>query len=278
MPDAAPVATARSQGQPARAGLGRVAVPDRRWLQAGLVLLLALETGWLAWVLLAPVPAAPVAGGTLPAHRPLDPQLAARAFAPGGGATAASVDGLVLVGLRRAATASASTAIIADGSGGAQRAYRVGDAVRPGLRLASVEADHVTLHGPAGDSRLALPADALATPATPVVAPVAPAPPADGATVDPRRFMAETGLRPRLRGGRLDGFTIIPRGDGRALRSAGLQSGDVLLAVNGEALTPERMAELGQLLQSGEAPGGATTLTVERDQKRHVISLHMESP
>lgn len=285
MPDAAPASKGVSQGQPARAGLGRVAARLRtggrgrgQWLQWALLGALAVESLWLGWALLGPVePAsAPITGPQ--ARRPLDPLLAARAFAPGGDApVTSSADGLALVGLRRAGNPQDSTAIIADGAS-TQRAYRVGDTVRPGLRLASVALDHVTLQGSGGATRLVLPGGPApsAAPALPATAPMREAAP-DGANVDPRQLMAETGLKPRLRDGRLDGFTIIPRGDGRALRSAGLQSGDVLLAVNGEELTPERMAELGQMLQSGDSPGATTTLTVERDRKRHTVTLNMES-
>ncbi|HBD21095.1 MAG TPA: general secretion pathway protein, partial [Arenimonas sp.] len=127
--------------------------------------------------------------------------------------------------------------------------------------------------------RLALPAAVSALPvAPPAQKAPAEAPEPTGTAIDPRQLLAEAGLRPRLRNGRLDGFTLIQRGDGRTLRSAGLRSGDVLLAVNGEELTPERMAELGQMLQSGAVAGGATTLTLERDDQRHTITLQTESP
>ena len=76
----------------------------------------------------------------------------------------------------------------------------------------------------------------------------------------------------------MDGFTVIARGDGRTLRSAGLQSGDVLLAVNGQALTPERLTELGDMLEAGSRPGASTTLTLERGDTRHTITLPSESP
>ena len=43
-------------------------------------------------------------------------------------------------------------------------------------------------------------------------------------------------LRPRMKGLSIDGFTVSAGGDGSALRAAGLQSGDVILAVNGTEL------------------------------------------
>lgn len=285
MPDARPTSATRHQGQPARAGLGRVAgrIPEGlaarapRLLQAALVLALLAQAGHLAWVLLAPLPATEAAA-LVPARRALDPALAASAFGGSGAAATPGVDGLALLGLRRQADPALSTAILADGAG-LQRVYGVGEDIRPGLRLQAVGADHVMLAGAGGVHRLALPSTATALPVTaPVQKAPAEAPTPTGAAIDPRQLLAEAGLRPRLRNGRLDGFTLIQRGDGRALRSAGLRSGDVLLAVNGEELTPERMAELGQMLQSGAVAGGATTLTLERDDQRHTITLQTESP
>lgn len=285
MPDARPTSATRHQGQPARAGLGHVAgrIPGAlvarapRLLQATLALALLAQAGHLAWVLLAPLPATE-ATASVPARRALEPALAASAF--GGSATAATpgIDGLALVGLRRQSDPALSTAILADGAG-LQRVYGVGEDIRPGLHLQAVGADHVLLAGAGGTHRLTLPSAETALPtAAPVRQAPTEAPKPDGAAIDPSQLLAEAGLRPRLRNGRLDGFTLIQRGDGRTLRSAGLRSGDVLLAVNGEELTPERLAELGRMLQSGAVAGGATTLTLERDDQRHTITLQTESP
>lgn len=248
----------------------------RRWLkglQGALILALLAQGLHLGWVLLAPVgTGGPVPSG-VPGRLALDPGLARLAF--GGETASADADGLSLLGLRRAPDPDASTAILSEA--GKQRAYGIGDPVRPGLRLHAVEADHVVLDGPAGRTRLSLPGAPARAPAAPLPAPAtAPAP--SGARIDPQQLLAEAGLRPRLRGGRLDGFTVIARGDGRTLRSAGLQSGDVLLAVNGQALTPERLTELGDMLDAGRQPGASTTLTLERGDTRHTITLPSESP
>lgn len=247
-----------------------------RWvkgLQGILALALVAQVLHLGWVLSAPVGTGePVPSGVV-GRRALDPALARLAF--GGGKAAVDTSGLSLLGLRRAPDPGDSTAILAEG--GQQRAFGIGDAVRPGLRLHAVEAGHVMLEGPAGLTRLALPGAAAMAPSAPLPAPVKPPAPS-GARVDPKQLLAEAGLRPRLRGGRLDGFTVIARGDGRTLRSAGLQSGDVLLAVNGQALTPERLTELGDMLEAGSQPGARTTLTLERGDTRHTITLPSESP
>lgn len=243
-------------------------------LQAALVLGLLAQGAHVGWVLLAPAGVdASMATTGADGYRPLQPALAARAF--GGSAPAMDASGLSLLGLRLAPDAADSSAILAEG--GQQRAYRIGDVVRPGLRLHTVDAEHVLLDGPSGLVRLAL--DGTSTAALAATMPVpASAPAPSGGRVDPKQLLAEAGLRPRLRGGRLDGFTVIARGDGRTLRSAGLQSGDVLLAVNGETLTPERLADLGRMLEAGSEPGASTTLTLERGDTRHTLTLPSESP
>jgi general secretion pathway protein C len=73
--------------------------------------------------------------------------------------------------------------------------------------------------------------------------------------VDPARLLAQAGLRPRMRGMRMDGFTVSGGGDGSVLRAAGLRPGDVILAVNGQSLDSlERIAALrGELGNSTSA-------------------------
>ena len=106
----------------------------------------------------------------------------------------------------------------------------------------------------------------------PVVAapPVSPAA-ASAPRVDPARLMAQASLRPRMQGLRVNGFTVSAAGDGAALKAAGLQSGDVILAVNGTALdSPARIAGLrSQLSNSTSAEirferGGAVQTTTIR--------------
>lgn len=290
MPGARPISTAANQGQPARAGLYRVWHPAAgafagalpRLVQGLLVVALGLQGLHLAWVLLAPMEATDSSGAGFQPHRALDPDLARLAFSGASNASAApGVEGIALLGVRRHRDASQSSAILAVG-GGPQRAFGVGDEVRAGLRLQSVGGEFVTLEDASGLHRLSLPQTSAPPPGPPASVPnsdapaAAPAPAGD--VVDPRQLMTEAGLLPRLRNGRLDGFTLIERGGGQSLRSAGLRSGDVLLAVNGQELTPERLAEFGQMLQSGEGPRGTTTLILERDDQRHTVTFNTESP
>lgn len=140
-------------------------------------------------------------------------------------------------------------------SDGKQVSVAVGETVEPDLVLRAVAADHVVLARGGSLSRLIFTEAPVGLPPPPPPPPgeqvVAPTPTAQPAPVnvpppvksrppipglEPAKVIAEAGLRPRLRGARIDGFTIGGRGDTGLLRSAGLQAGDVVLAVNGTPL------------------------------------------
>jgi general secretion pathway protein C len=108
------------------------------------------------------------------------------------------------------------------------------------------------------------PGPQMVTPA-PAVS-VAPA----GASIDPARLLGQAGLRPRMRGARLDGFTVSGAGDAAVLRAAGLQAGDVILAVNGQPLDSlERIAALRSQL----ANSAGAELRIERDGQVQTSTL-----
>ena len=127
---------------------------------------------------------------------------------------------------------------------GTQLSVGVGEEVLPGLVLRAVAQDHVTVARGASVSRIdfgEVPVGAASVPpppATPqVVAPPRPAPAAaEAAVIDPARLMAEAGLRPRMQGLSVNGFTVTARGPSAQLQAAGLRAGDVILSVNGIAL------------------------------------------
>lgn len=223
-----------------------------------LVAVLLVQAGRLVWLFVEPPP---VASAEAPAaNRPADTSIFQRfdAFFRTGGqssmaeATAAGSSQMRLFGVRADGAGGGSAIIgLADGR---QISVGVGEAVEPGLTLQSVGADHVVLSRNGALSRLIFaetPVGAAAPPpppATPqVVAPPAPAaaPAAAAAVVDPARLMAQASLRPRIRGLGINGFTVSAAGDGAALKAAGLQSGDVILAVNGTELNSlDRIADL----------------------------------
>lgn len=231
----------------------------RPFVEGVLVAVLLVQGGRLVWLFVEPKPVASVdAPG---ASRPVDTSVFQRfdAFFRTGGQssmaedTAAGSSQMRLFGVRADAAGGGSAIIgLADGR---QISVGVGEAVEPGLTLQSVGEDHVVLSRNGALSRLIFaetPVGAAAPPpppATPqVVAPPTPGPgPAAPAAsvVDPAQLMAQASLRPRMRGLAVSGFTVSAGGDGSALRAAGLQSGDVILAVNGiELNSAGRIADL----------------------------------
>lgn len=255
-------------------------------LETALVLLLALQAARLIWLAVIPVgpigqaQAAPDGSIETPAFPQAD--MFFRSDTAGAQPVAGNVEalGYRLFGVR---TESGGGAAILAPADGAQAAYRVGDEVVSGVFLDAVGADHAVLRSGGQRHRVDLPTGgagaAAATPSAPVAAlPVGVSPQPDAAEpaaqVDPQQLLAQTGLRPLEEDGRVAGYTVIPRGDGALLRQAGLQPGDVLLSVNGQSLTPERLGELDQQLQ-GESQA---VIAFRRDGQTRTITLQAPQP
>jgi len=250
--------------------------PDRirQGVEVALALALIIQLAQLGWIVLRPAKAAETAGPVAAPSNPADPSVFQRfdAFFRTGGqsslaeASAAGSGQMRLYGVRSDGAGGGSAIIgLADGR---QVSVGVGEEVEPGLVLRGVGADHVTLARGGSVSRLIfsdLPVGAAPPPPPPpgpqtVTPPATPAPTAAaaqpaGPAVDPARLVAQAGLRPRMRGLRMDGFTVSGAGDGAALRAAGLRPGDVILAVNGQPLDSlERITALrGQLSDTDSA-------------------------
>lgn len=239
-----------------------------------LALLLVVQLCRLVWIVAEPAAAPTATPATASAAVPVDYSVFQRfdAFFRTGGqsslaqASAAGSGQMRLYGLRSDGAGGGSAIIgLADGR---QVSVGVGEEVEPGLVLRGVGPDHVTLARGSSVSRLIFSDVPLG------VAPVPPPPPgpqtvtptpaaaAVAASVDPARLMTQAGLRPRMRGARLDGVIVSGAGDPAVLRAAGLQAGDVILAVNGQPLDSlEGIAALrGQLANSSGAE-----LRYERD-------------
>lgn len=256
--------------------------PDRvrTGVEAALALLLIVQLGRLTWIVVEPVDSPSAAAAARPAA-PVDYSIFDRfdAFFRTGGQssfaedTAAGSSQMRLFGLRSDGAGGGSAIIgLADGR---QVSVAVGETIEPGLVLRSVGPDHVVLARGESLSRLIfadVPVGAAPPPPPPPtpqsVTPTPAAAPA--AAVDPARLIAEASLRPRMQGLRVNGFTVSSSGDGAALRAAGLQPGDVILAVNGQALDrPDRIAALrGQL-------AGATSAEIrfERDGAEQTTTI-----
>ena len=260
-----------------------LARPDRvrSSVEVALALLLVVQLGRLVWIVAEPRDAVVASTSPSAAAVPADFSVFQRfdAFFRTGGqsslaeASAAGSGQMRLYGLRSDGSGGGSAIIgLADGR---QVSVGVGEEVEPGLILRGVGPDYVTLARGASVSRLIfsdVPVGVAPVPPPPpgpqTVTPPAPPPPAatptaaSGASVDPVRLLTQAGLRPRMRGLRMDGFTVSGAGDAAVLRAAGLQAGDVILAVNGQPLDSlERITALrGQLANSTGAE-----LRYERD-------------
>ena len=247
---------------------GLSARPDRvrTAVEAALALALIVQLGRLVWVAVEPVEL-PVVPAARAQAGPVDYSVFQRfdAFFRTGaqsslaGENAAGSSQMRLFGLRSDGAGGGSAIIgLADGR---QISVAVGETIEPGLVLQSVGPDHVVVARGGSLSRLIfgeLPAGAATPPPPPPVPQTVtpnPTPAAAAPTVDPAKLMAPNALRPRMQGVRLNGFTIADGADAGLLDAAGLQAGDVILAVNGVALdSPARIAGLrGQLANATSA-------------------------
>lgn len=261
-----------------------LSLPGRkRWpvlVEALLWSVLALQVLWLAWPIATLY--APTFASLAPAATTDGPRLAGQdPFAAGSHAAPAGEGQWRLYGVRIAA--SGSSAFLAPPEG-AQGAWQVGDEIAPGVHLAQVAPDHVVLDQGGSTTRIDLPdPDApphAAPPAAAVPAPATPAPAAEApsaetlADVDPGKLIASAGLRMAMEAGKLSGYTLLPRGNDALLRAAGLQPGDVLVSVNGQALDPERLVELADQLKSNPR----AEIAYRRDGQLRTVTLGSGTP
>ncbi|APP81873.1 type II secretion system protein N [Xanthomonas hortorum] len=239
-----------------------------------LLAVLALQCARLLWVLITPI--GPLGTGQVATVADADvPALRRDVFYRS--VPESNSDGIVLHGVRAGGTQAA--AFLSNGDG-KQGAYRVGDAVVPGVVVHAIASDHVLLRASNGVRRLALVesmasssaslaanATTSASSAPAVMSNVGTAAGAAAATaVDPQQLLTTAGLRASTDG---SGFTVMPRGDGALLRQAGLAPGDVLTQINGRTLDAEHLRELQDELRDGQA----ATLTYRRDGQTHTMTL-----
>ncbi|MFN3312258.1 MAG: type II secretion system protein N [Hyphomonas sp.] len=135
---------------------------------------------------------------------------------------------------------------------GQQKRFTTGEIVVPGAVLEAVTADRVFLRVngqleelsrlPGGLRSFAVPPGAQAT--TQDAAAPPPAPPssiaassvADESTrVTPALLMSDIALQAETRGGAVSGYRVSPRGAGH-FEAAGLESGDIVLRINGQSI------------------------------------------
>ena len=252
----------------------------RTGVEIALVLVLAVQAARAVWIIAEPTgpfgtPAAEVPDDSV---RDLAILKTFNAFAPRGAGPAVQAEdtsGLTLHGVR-VGDRGAGSAII--GVGGKQSVYWVGEEIAPGTVLKEVAPDHVAVARGDRTSHLSLVASAPQPRATasvpsyllpPRAVAAAPAKPTVIRSVDTKKLLEEAGLLPRTQGGQITGYTLLPRGAGEMLGRAGLAAGDVLVALNGSRLTPERYSEIEQEF----ANASQVQLTVERGNETKTITL-----
>ena len=178
-----------------------------------------------------------------------------------GSATVTALD-LTLFGVNVNEAAGSGSAIIG-GADGVQSSFAIGDEVQPGVKLAAVAFDHVTLDRSGARETLFMDQSVPTNTAAPVAsvpASMAPAPAADagGGELAPQALQNGVAFAPRSEGGRVTGLVVQPRGDGATFRAAGLRPGDVVRAVNGRPIGS--VADISAQI----APSARLSLEVER--------------
>lgn len=212
-----------------------------------------------------------------------------------------STTGLILRGTLAEGDAKAGVAVI-DGAGDGERAFRVGDEVVGGVKLAAVYADRVVLSRGGAEETLRLTRDTnldpgnvvRPTPATVkggavsngvaaagsgnVAAPTAAASTEWQRTVarlrdNPAELMQRVQVVPVLDDGKLSGVRVSASGaDAALLAQAGLQPGDVVTAVNGQRVDS---IERGQQIVAGLAGASSVRVTVLRGGKPTDVTVSL---
>lgn len=235
-------------------------------LELLLLALIAVQAARLVWTLVTPV--GPV-GDWRPAGRLELPasDSALTDFDPffrlsAGGPAVVTTLNLKLYGVREDRATGRGSAIIAlpDGT---QRSFAFGEEIMPGVTLAEVGFDSVTINRNGVAEQIFLdqsrPAQGAAAPApapsTPVAAP-----------------NSQIRFQPRTSGGRANGLTVSPGIDGGyALRAAGFMPGDVIVSINGQAVT-----SLDQARTIVRQAGGEVSVIVNRGGRAVPLRTSLE--
>jgi general secretion pathway protein C len=255
-------------------------VPAGRLILGVLVILTAVQTARLFWMLLTPI--GPVNDWRAPTVNVV-PQSARMAlfdeFDPffRNDAAAASTQNvtslsLALFGVRTNESSGGGSAIIA-GEDGVQNSFAVGEEVASGVTLDSVAFDHVILSRGGVKESLYLdqsvPAETVG-PSTSVSSATTPATANADVGLNAETLQKSIGFAPRNEGGRVTGLVLQARDDGTMLRLAGFQAGDIVVAVNGRPVSSA--ADIASQIR----PGARLSVEVERGGAKVPIALILE--
>lgn len=235
-----------------------------------LLVAVAVQAARLIWVLVAPI--GPVGDWkSASAQAPRADGAVLAAFDPffrlsAGGPVMVTSLNLKLTGITEDRATGRGSAII-QLPDGRQLSFAVGEEILPGVTLAAVAFDNITINRGGAQEQLFLDQSQPA----PVAGgdPDGTAPPPPGAqpeVVTPQGPLAVPGpvagainFMPRMAGGGVSGVIVAPGNDGgRALSAAGFQPGDVIVAVNGQRVTSLEQA------RAAMGAGGVVSVMVER--------------
>ncbi|MBN8818155.1 MAG: PDZ domain-containing protein [Sphingomonas sp.] len=273
-----------------------------QWIEAALLFFLVVQVARLIWALVTPVgvfgdwrarePVVVSADARSALFAGFDPFFRTSAVATPGGAPVQQVTSLPLklFGIRVNEASGLGSAIIANESG-VQTSYAVGEEIAPGIKLKSVEFDHVVIERGGATETLYIEQSGDAAGA-PVTAPAPGAPPLPGQSAMPGqaplpgqslpaksqatgpltqdRVLGSIGFAPRTENGRVTGIVVSPQGGGEGFALAGFRPGDIIVQVNGQ---PVRSAGDIQTLQSSVRPGARMSFMVERGAATVPVSL-----
>lgn len=231
-----------------------------------LLVLIAVQAARLIWTMVTPL--GPVgAWQSASAQAPRGDGAVLAAFDPffrlsAGGPVVVTSLNLKLTGVREDRATGRGAAII-QLPDGRQLNFMVGEEVMPGVTLAAVGFDNVTISRGGAQEQIFIDQSTPApvAGADPNVATNAP-PVAPPQVVTPQASATMAGMvnfTPRMAGGRVNGVMVTPGGDGgRAFLAAGFQAGDVIVAVNGQRVTSLEQA------RAAMGSGGTVSVMVER--------------
>ena len=244
-----------------------------------LIALVAVQAARLIWLLAAPLgpvgawkaTSALTAPGDSSVLTGFDPFF--RLSAGAGPAVVTSLN-LKLHGVREDRATGRGSAIIALPDG-RQLSFAVGEEIMPGVALAAVGFDNVTISRGGALEQIFLdqsePAPTVGAP-PPAPAPAAGQPPqAQPPAPAPVPAGQPLSLQPRMGGGGINGIIVGPGGDGgHAFRAAGFVAGDVIVAVNGQ-----RVTSLEQARAAIGRAGGEVNVMVDRGGRAVPLRVRM---
>ncbi len=241
-------------------------------LELVILALVAVQAARLVWALLTPV--GPIGDWKTPASFTAPSGSAALgSFDPffrleSGGAGVVTSLNLKLFGVREDRATGRGSAIIALPDG-RQMSFAVGEEIMPGVTLAEVGFDSVTINHQGNQEQIFLdqsteaetvggqaqpgaadgvpPPQGAPSPVSPTAPGAAPPPPLPGQPIQ---------FQPRSLNGRINGVVVSPGADSQIFRAAGFAPGDVIVAIDGQ---PVRSVEQARA-QVARARGEVTVM------------------